>query len=83
VSKTRINVEYVESLIEAWGKVNRLAFDDIEWFKNGQRLDVPQDVRDEFRFTGLSNIDFVRYDFIDQAATPPPTGADGEGEGRG
>jgi hypothetical protein len=31
----------------------------------------------------LSNIDFVRYDFIEQAATPPPTGADGEGEGRG
>jgi hypothetical protein len=65
---TRVDFEEVQRLLERRREINRLNFSDIEWFKDGQRIEVPANVQEEFRFTGLANTDFVEIDFAEFTA---------------
>ncbi len=57
--KTPISIEYVKALMEQRAFINRLDFRDMELYKNGKKLDIPEDVLAGFELTGLNNIDFI------------------------
>ncbi len=55
----QIAIEWIEYLIDERAKINLTPLEDIEFFKNGMKLDIPKEVVREFEFTGLNNIDFI------------------------
>lgn len=59
----QIAIEYVHWLTEEKSKINRANLHDLEFFKNGMKLDIPKKVLDDFELTGLSNVDFILSDF--------------------
>jgi len=59
----KLAIEYVEWLMEEKSKINREKLSDIELFENGMKLDISQNVIDDWDFTGLSNIDFILSDY--------------------
>lgn len=59
----KIAVEYVSWLMEEKSKINREKLSDIELFEDGMKLNIPKKVIDDFKFTGLSNVDFILSDF--------------------
>lgn len=44
-------------------KINRIKLEDIEFFENGMKLDIPKKTVKSFIFCGLNNIDFITSDF--------------------
>ncbi len=59
----QVAIEYINWLQEERAKINRADLRDIEFFENGMKLDIPQEILDNFEFTGLNNIDFIWSDF--------------------
>jgi len=55
----KVAVEYIEWLQEERAKINRVALEEIEFYKNGMKLDFSKEFLDDFSFTGLNNTDFV------------------------
>jgi hypothetical protein len=55
----KINVEEIIEQERRRREINRLELSEIEWFKDGVKLEVdPEDI-EEWRFIGLSNVQFV------------------------
>ena len=58
----------IEEIIEMELKasvINSAPLEDIEWTFNDQPIEVPKDKVEDWKFTGLSNKDFVRFMLID------------------
>ena len=55
----RVDLEHVRKLYEERMKINKLNFEDIEWYENGERVEVSPKIIKDFKFTGLNNTDFV------------------------
>lgn len=55
----QVAVEYIKWIQEERTKVNRAKLEDIEFFENGMKIDIPKEVIDKFELTGLNNIDFI------------------------
>ena len=55
----RVNIEEVIQLSKKRCKINGYQFDKIEWYIGGKKLDIPQDLLEDWEFTGLNNIDFI------------------------
>lgn len=54
-----ISVEEVMKLQNRLDEINLIPFCDIQWLENGETLMVDKSVKDEFRFTGLCNSNFI------------------------
>ena len=63
MSKHRVDVEFVQALQQARRVINNLPLEDIEWYENGKPVLVKEENIEQFRFSGLSNIDFVQTNF--------------------
>lgn len=59
--KTRVDVERVRALREELRQINQLELDQIEWFENGQPMNVRPEAVKEFSFIGLNNADFIEF----------------------
>jgi hypothetical protein len=59
--KMRVDIEMVRSLKEALGVINRTNIKDIQFYKNGKQMKMKN--IEEFRSTGLSNVDYVMLEF--------------------
>lgn len=55
----RVDVEHVLKLQAERKKINDLDFDEIEWYKDGKKVEIDPEVKEEFKFTGLTNICFT------------------------
>lgn len=55
----KVSVEEVMQLQNRLNEINLIPFCDIDWTENGESLVVDESLKDEFRFTGLSNKDFI------------------------
>ncbi len=62
----KINIEDVKEIIKMRNKINRIPFDKIKWYKNGEQLNIPTIVATEFKYTGLNNTDFVAMNVYKQ-----------------
>lgn len=61
--KQKIDIEYVINLYNLLQKINNLDFNSIEWYENGEKLNIDQKIIDDFKFTGLSNYHFIISEF--------------------
>lgn len=60
MKKTKVNADEVRRHREALRKVNRIPIESIQWVNDkGKTLPFPQEVIDNWAYTGLNNSDFV------------------------
>ena len=59
----KIAIEYIEWLASERQKINKTPLDEIEFFKNGMKVDISKKMIEDFEFTGLNNIDFITSGF--------------------
>lgn len=59
VNFMRVDVEHVLALYEGLRKINKVKLEDIEWFKDGVKIEIDPIEVEHFRFVGLNNTDFV------------------------
>ena len=58
-----ISVEDVLAAQEVLNRVNKLKLEDIEWTVKGIPIYVNPDSVKDFKFIGLSNVNFITMDF--------------------
>ena len=61
--KVRIDAELIKSICNTIDYINSLDLEDVVFYQKGKALDIlKQDIAD-FKYTGLSNIDFILTEF--------------------
>lgn len=65
---TIVTAEEVRTLKNRLREINGIPFTEIEWRENGAPIAVLPGVADEFKFTGLSNTDFIDLDIYREQA---------------
>ena len=55
----KVTVEYIRWLIDERNRINQTPLEDIVFFEDGLKLDIPKEVVDDFSLIGLNNIDFI------------------------
>jgi hypothetical protein len=63
--KTKIDLVDVRRLIELKRLINGDTLGNIDWYDNGVKLDVSIEEMDEWKFVGLSNLDFAQINLMD------------------
>jgi len=59
----KVAVEYIQWLIDERAKINRLDLEELEFYENGMRVEIDEQITKDFIFTGLNNIDFISSGF--------------------
>jgi len=59
----RVDIEHIEYLNKERRKINMAALRDIEFYKNGKRVEISDKIIEDFEFTGLINTDFISTGF--------------------
>lgn len=54
-----VDVNYLRYLNEQRLAINQTPLEDIVWMENGQMIEVSDKLIEDFRFTGLSNVDLI------------------------
>lgn len=57
----KINIEDVLAAQAIRHEINNEDINEIEWYQDGKKLNIPESVLESWRFTGLSNTDFVNF----------------------
>lgn len=58
--KTCVRVAAIREMLETRRRINSIPLEDIEWVdEEGRTIPVDLDVVGAYKFTGLSNVDFV------------------------
>lgn len=64
-----VNIEDVMVHVEALRELDTIPFENLNFFKNGKSIDVTADVKDAWRFVGLSNTSFIKDVLVAQNIT--------------
>ena len=62
----RIDIEHAREVLRQYREINSLAFKDIQWYEKGARLELSDELIEEYKFTGLSPIRFVDCELWDK-----------------
>lgn len=65
-NKLQVPIEYIEWLDQERRKINTIKLEDIEFFKDGKKLNIPEKRVHRFKLIGLSNIEFILSNFYDE-----------------
>lgn len=57
----KINIEEILDAQSTRNQINRLDIKEIEWYLGGEKVIISDETLEEWRFTGLSNTDFVNF----------------------
>jgi len=57
----KLNIEDILDAQSKRNQINSLDIKDIEWYLDGEKITISDDTLEEWRFTGLSNTDFVNF----------------------
>lgn len=57
----KVTIEELWEMQERRNEINSTDIKDIEFYINGVKVDVPLESLEEWRFTGLSNTDFIYF----------------------
>lgn len=55
----KINLEEFDELIARFREINKAPLDELEIYQDGVRVVIPPKALEDYRFTGLSNRDFL------------------------
>jgi len=67
----KINLEFVNALLEMRKVINQTKLEDIELYEKGERIEITKEIIDEWQFMGLSNIDFYETRFWESEYITP------------
>ncbi len=67
----KVDINYVKWLRDEMDKINKLPFNEIDWYDGTQQLDIPQATKDEWKFVGMTNCSFVETGFYEENACQP------------
>jgi hypothetical protein len=73
-----INIEEVMALQNRRREINSTPLKEIIFKKDGHPINIPPELLEEFRFTGLNNVDFIDMGFYEQTAESITTFIEGE-----
>jgi len=59
----RVDLEEIIELEAKRLRINSVDIEDIEFYENGEKLEIPLDVIQKWRFIGLNNMDFITTDY--------------------
>lgn len=62
-ARTRVDVEDIQDILRRRAAFNHLDLNDIDFYEDGKKLEIPNSLINHFHFTGLANIDFIASDF--------------------
>lgn len=60
----RIDIEEVERLVALRTHINRNNIEDVEWYKNGKKLNLSPDTLDLFKCAGMTVAGLAEYYFL-------------------
>jgi len=63
MDKIRVDIEEIKDIVERKKRINSVELDRIEFYENGVKLEINQELVEEFIFTGLNNFDFITSEF--------------------
>ena len=61
MNKLRVDIEEFIGMYYRRVQIVQTSLNDIEFYKDGEKMEVDQKMIDEFQTTGLSNVDFIMY----------------------
>ena len=61
--KTKVDIDGIKSASQKLREINQIPFEDIIWMDGDTEIIVDPVVAENWRFMGLNNTDFIRYDF--------------------
>jgi len=59
MDKIRVDLEEIRDIQDRRRAINRWNIQHIEFFENGKKIEISEEAIEHFKFTGLSNIDFI------------------------
>jgi hypothetical protein len=59
----KVNIEHIKYLKSEQRKINKIPLESIKFYEKGKLLKIDKSLVNEFKFTGLANIDFIMTDF--------------------
>lgn len=63
MAKVKVSIQEVAYLCARRAEINSIPFEDIEWVDYGKERKFSKTILQEYKFTGLNNTDFVRYEY--------------------
>lgn len=60
----KINIEEILGIVSRLRQINSTPLESIEFYYQDNKVEVPTYLVEEFKFTGLSNIDFIKMDVV-------------------
>ncbi len=64
----KVSIENIKWIHEQRAKINREPLENIEFYEQGKKIDMPEQLIEDFCFTGMNNVDFILTGFY----TGPP-----------
>ena len=61
----RIDIEEVERLVALRTHINRNNIEDVEWYKNGKKLNLSPDTLDFFKYSGMTVASLAEFYFLE------------------
>jgi hypothetical protein len=55
----QLDIEYIWQLKNALALINKMPLENIEFYDKGIKLDIDEELIEEFNFMGLNNVDFI------------------------
>ena len=65
MSNKKVNIEYILEIERKRQEFNRMDLGKVNFFKDGKKVNISQEIIDEYKFTGLNNMDFITTGFYD------------------
>lgn len=62
-SKPIIDINHVIKITNERTKINNLKLSECDFIENGVKIEIPQEMFDEWAYSGLNNIDFIKCRF--------------------
>lgn len=59
----KVTIEYLQAIQDERARINNTPLNEIEFYENGKKIEIDEDIIKEFEFTGLNNIDFITSGF--------------------
>lgn len=57
----KLNIEDILDAQSTRNKINQMDIKNIEWYLDGKKIFISDETLEEWKFTGLSNTDFVNF----------------------
>lgn len=65
----RVDLETVRLYLSWRRLINQTPLEDIEWYEDGKRVLPRPGVIEDFKYTGLCNVDFIASDWYKETET--------------